>query len=378
MSHRNRSRTRRGFFVLIVACLALPVLAASPASAAGPVTNAAELAAAWSNPGFTFIDLGADIALCPGVQRTSNRLVVVNGHGHTVRGTCPTDLFVQHGTGAVWFVNTTLQDVTTDEDQVQGSAILATAASVVLVKSKVLHTQGFGGGAVQGADVWAFDSTFADNALVGDFGSHSAINASDDVVVWNSTFTDGRSRFTPGGINAGDDVTIHGSRFERNFSSSGAAAVNALGDVSISKSQFVTNGTSGALGGVVSGHKVEVQSSKFDDGDAGFGDGGFVGGETVRVRSSSFSNGRNFGHGGAIAGTDVDVKTSTFSANLGLGRRRDRDDRFTHDRSLDVRRELHQRRVRDRFGRSGLPERHRSGEDHELDLHAEPRHCRPR
>ena len=133
--------------------------------------------------------------------------------------------------------------------------------------------------------------------------------------MWNSTFTDGRSRFTPGGINAGDDVTIHGSRFERNFSSSGAAAVNALGDVSISKSQFVTNGTSGALGGVVSGHKVEVHSSRFDDGNAGFGDGGFVGGETVRVRSSSFSNGRNFGHGGTIAGTDVDVKTSTFSQN---------------------------------------------------------------
>ena len=69
------------------------------------------------------------------------------------------DLFVQHGTGAVWFINTTLRDVTTDEDQVAGSAGLAADAGVVLVKTQVLNTQGFGGGAVQGKNVWAFDST---------------------------------------------------------------------------------------------------------------------------------------------------------------------------------------------------------------------------
>jgi len=315
MSDRTRSRIARTLLlVLVVACLAVPLLAAAPAGAAGPVTNAAQLAAAWSNPGITFIDLGADIALCPGVQRTSSRLAIVNGHGHTVRGTCPVDLFVQHGTGAVWFINTTLRDVTTDEDQVAGSAVLAADASVVLVKTQVLNTQGFGGGAVQGKNVWAFDSTFANNSLIGDFGSHSAISAG-DVVVWNSTFTDNSSRFTPGAINAGDDVTIHGSRFERNFASSSAGAVNALGDVSITGSHFVNNGTGGALGGVVSANKIDVRSSTFDDGDAGFGNGGFLGGASVRVRDSSFTNGRNFGQGGAIAGTDVVVKTSTFQSN---------------------------------------------------------------
>ena len=87
MSHRTRSRLARGLLFLVVSCLAVPVLAAAPAAAAGPVTNAAQLAAAWSNPGFTFIDLGADIALCPGVQRTSSKLAIVNGHGHTVRKT---------------------------------------------------------------------------------------------------------------------------------------------------------------------------------------------------------------------------------------------------------------------------------------------------
>src|SRR5262245_16801064 len=224
---------------------------AVPAGAVGPVTTPAALAAAWANPNAGVIDIGADIALCPGVQRTSNIPVIVDGHGHTVRATCPTDLFVQNGTGGVAFTNIVLRDIPTDETDETGHAVRS-SGDVLLYKTQVLHTQGIGGAAVSGDEVFVLTSKFQDNTMVGDFGRWGAVRGR-AVYAQGSTFLDNSGRFGATAIDADESLTVDFSRFERNFASgTGAGALASNGHLVITRSVFVDNGTGASLGGVVS------------------------------------------------------------------------------------------------------------------------------
>lgn len=176
------------------------VLGAAPASATS-VSTEAQLRAAFAAD--TVIDVQADITLtdCTGggdVARLAGVTdpITINGHGHTIRQTCPQRVFFQGGSGLM-----TVNDLTITGGNspvgASGGGILSSSPLTILDTTIVSNRAGGAGGGIASDGVTTISgSTIDSNISSGVGGGISLGPDAHDLTVTNSTV----SRNVGGGI----------------------------------------------------------------------------------------------------------------------------------------------------------------------------------
>ena len=199
----------------------------------------------------------------------STTAIVVYGHGHTLRQTCPTmRVLTQLGTGAVTVKNITITG---------GDAIAPGG-------------DGKSGGAIGSAgDVFVTNATLTGNRT--DEGSGGAVSTPTNVVVSNSTVDDNQAG-RGGAIDSGGDVSVSDSTVTDNHVNvSHGGAIRAAGNVTVSNSTIVDNtAIHGDGGGITAGGSTSITDSTLSGNVAGRDGGAVASFGPVLVVNSTISN----------------------------------------------------------------------------------------
>jgi hypothetical protein len=233
------------------------VVLSAPAGAV-PAGDETTFRAAWTGSSVNQIDLTADITLtCGGggvSVRNSDEVLTLDGHGFTIRQTCPNNgVLAQIDEGDLTFNNVT---ITGGNASGNGGGIRA-AGPVTLTNSVVTgnNATGNGGGiATNPGTLTITNSRLAENTAGIDGGGANvqggALNVTD------STFSDNAATNGGGGAafrdgSTGGDVTITRSTLSDNQApkpGQGSGAIEALRPMTVSNS--TVTGNSGNTGGL--------------------------------------------------------------------------------------------------------------------------------
>ena len=175
------------------------------------------LRAAWADPNATQIDLGADITLvdCSSNFGEVTRVnpttdVTLNGHGFTVRQTCPTaGVFGQNGGHSLTFQNVTITGGHQDNTTTCYGGGIRTSAPVTITNSTVSKNSApcAGGGISVASSLTVTNSTVSGNTTDGEGGGIFQSDTSSPLTVTNSTV----SGNTTTGDNAGGGIRAFGT-----------------------------------------------------------------------------------------------------------------------------------------------------------------------
>jgi predicted outer membrane repeat protein len=316
-----------GGIVLLAAIAAILVLAPGSAAARSTVEvgNGIALRKAWADPDTTVIRLERDIVLraCRRGEpiRESQRSVVVNGRGHSVRQTCFEErLLRQDGTGFVLLKNIKLTRGGSDGP----GAAVTTRGEIVIKNARLAQNLAEEpGGAVfsqRGATV--LDSVITGNLANDDGGGvyarRGGIRVFDSVI--SSNLVDGSG----GALGSTGDILVVRSHIDGNTTDGDGGAIYADedGDVTVIDSTVdgsTADGPGGAiftLDGDVTVVNSTVNGNRADDR------GGAISGEaTVTVIDSTIARNAAVAHvgGGIWARGNLYVATSTISNNYAEG-----------------------------------------------------------
>ncbi|MEY2454395.1 MAG: hypothetical protein QOD92_3969 [Acidimicrobiaceae bacterium] len=245
------ARGHKVWLVSAAVCLAVSgvvVATAGPAGATNVSTEAA-LRAAFGNAAETKIDLDADIELSDcgdnalDVTRISDTDLTLDGHGHTIRQTCPIRVFEMTGAGALTVQNVTITggDATFNNTQVGGGIAHFGPGLLTVAASTVTGNKSEGGGALFGdGGIAIINSTINENSAV----YNSAADSELDITVSGSTITKNTtsadSADASGTIGATGSVTVLNSAITNNTNAN-KAAVGSSGPVTIVNSTVANN-----------------------------------------------------------------------------------------------------------------------------------------
>ena len=297
------------------------------ASIAAPlaVDTEAELRTAWADPLQTSIALTADIFLrsCRSGEpiRESQRAIVVDGRGHTLRQTCfEKRLLRQDGTGFVVLANITLTRGGND-----GPGAAVTARGEILVKdSQVLKNlaEEPGGGIFSQRRATVIRSIFTGNLANDDGGAIYARRGGVDVYdsIVSNNLVDGSG----GAIGSTGDILVVRSHADGNTTDGdgGALYTDEDGDITVIDSTVDGNTADGPGGAIftLEGDVTIVNSTL--DGNRADDRGGAISGESdVTVIGSTIARNAAVAHvgGGIWARGNLSVTNSTISNNYAEG-----------------------------------------------------------
>jgi len=284
-----------------------------------------ELRAAWANPRVNAIDVTADIFLraCEigDPLRESNRPILLDGHGHTLRQTCfEKRLLRQDGTGYVELHNVTLTRGGSDGP----GAAVTTRGEITVVDSRVHENlaEEPGGGIMSQRRATIVRSVITGNLANDDGGGvyarRGGVQVFDSIV--NGNLVDGSG----GAIGSTGDILVVRSHVDGNTTDGdgGALYADEDGDVTVIDSTVDGSDADGPGGGIftLDGDVTIVNSTV--NGNRADDRGGAISGEaTVTVINSTIARNAAVAHvgGGIWARGDVFIANSTISNNYAEG-----------------------------------------------------------
>jgi hypothetical protein len=293
----------------------------------GPVSvnTESELRAAWGNPSVTAIDVTANVFLraCElgDPMRESERPILLDGHGHTLRQTCfEKRLLRQDGTGFVELRNVTLTRGGSDGP----GAAVTTRGEIKVVDSKVHQNlaEEPGGGIMSQRRATIVRSIITGNLANDDGGGvyarRGGVQVFDSIV--NANLVDGSG----GAIGSTGDILVVRSHVDGNTTDGdgGALYADEDGDITVIDST-VDGSTADGPGGAIWGLEgdITVVNSTIN-GNRADDRGGAIGGEAdVMVINSTIVRNAAVAHvgGGVWSRSDVFIVNSTISDNYAEG-----------------------------------------------------------